>query len=126
MNETHEIRVDGGSAWCETCDWSAGTDEPFTAFDLAYLHFCDPDPQRDAKGAPQTALTVCDFCPWPDRIWVSGRPGGDQGVRQWPRPARWYWDIRDHHRDWVLACAEHERLGPSGNRHAYKLQLHES
>ncbi len=123
MNEAHEIRVDGDRAWCETCDWSAVADDYFNALDRGYLHFCDPDPQRDAKGRPQTALTVCDFCAWPDRVWVGGRPSGEQGVTEWPRPARWQWDIRGRTTGWVLACDEHENLGPSGRPQAFKLLL---
>jgi hypothetical protein len=122
MNE-HEIRVDGDRAWCETCGWTAVTHPIYDALDQSYLHFCDPDPCLNAKGEAAPALTVCDFCPWPDRIWEGGRPSGDQGVTAWPRPARWYWDIRGRERNWVLACAEHEHLGPSGKPHAFKLLL---
>jgi hypothetical protein len=123
VSEQHEIRVDGDRSWCETCDWNAVPHTIYNALDQAYLHFCDPDPYRNAKGEADPALTVCDFCPWPDRIWVHGRPSGDQGITAWPRPARWQWDIRGSDRSWVLACDEHEHLGPSGNPQVYKLLM---
>jgi hypothetical protein len=126
MTEAHEIRVDGDRAWCETCDWSDLANDYFSEFDLACLHFCDPDPICDAKGGRQSALTVCSFCLWPDRLWVGGRPRGDQGVTSWPSRARWQWEIRGREKDWVLACEEHEHLGPSGKPNAYKLLLRAS
>jgi len=119
----HEIRVGGDRARCETCGWTAVPHAIYNALDQAYLHFCDPDPYLNAKGEADPALTVCDFCPWPDRVWVGGRPSGDQGVTEWPRHALWQWEIRGRDKGWVLACEEHEQLGPSGRPQVYKLLL---
>jgi hypothetical protein len=127
MNEAHEIRIDGDRAWCETCDWTAVDVTYFPTSLQAFFHFSDPEPaQTRTPGVASPSWAVCEFCTWPDRVWPSGRPGGDLGVTRWPRPAKWQWEIRGRDKDCVLACEEHEHLGPSGKPNAYKLLLHAS
>ena len=117
----HEIRVDGDRAWCESCGWNDDTRGYYTAQMRAFFHFSEPEPlEHNAKGEPSPSWDMCEYCAWPDRVWPSGRPGGALGVTDWPRPATWEWEIRGREKGWVLACDEHEELGPSSSAYAYK------
>jgi hypothetical protein len=124
VSTDHEIRIDGEHAWCETCGWTDETHDYYPASARAFLHFSDPTgSDRGPSTGSSLSWTVCEFCEWPDRAWPAGRPGGDLGVSQWPHHARWEWDIRGRVKGWVLACDEHEHLGPAADAHAYKLLI---
>lgn len=122
MTTDHEIRVDGDRAWCRTCDWSDVTHGYLSALSWACLHFSD---RRGTDGSASPAWTVCEFCAWPDRVWVGGRQDGVRGVTTWPNAATWEWDVGDLRRGraWVLACEEHAHLGPSRGSGRYRQRL---